>query len=57
MIFRMDFDMFYRILIFDLKSGICMAYSLGIMADFLNALISRIFGVFSSGLFAQNNSK
>ena len=27
------------------------------MADFQNGLISRIFGVFSSGFFAQNNSK
>ena len=26
------------------------------MADFQNGLISRIFGVFSSGFFAQNNS-
>ena len=26
------------------------------MADFLNRLISRIFGVSSSGFFAQNNS-
>ena len=26
------------------------------MADFQNRLISRIFGVFSSGFFAQNNS-
>ena len=34
MIFRMDFDMFFRILIFDLKSGFCMAFSLGIMVDF-----------------------
>ena len=26
------------------------------MADFKNGLISRMFGVFSSGFFAQNNS-
>ena len=26
------------------------------MGDFQNRLISRIFGVFSSGFFAQNNS-
>ena len=26
------------------------------MADFQKRLISRIFGVFSSGFFAQNNS-
>ena len=49
MISRMDFDMFFGILIFDPKSGFCMAYSLCMMADFQNALISRIFGVFSSG--------
>ena len=46
---RMDFDMFFRILIFDLQLGFCMGYSLCIMADFQNALISRIFRVFSSG--------
>ena len=45
MICRMDFDMFFGILIFDAKSG----YSLSMMADFQNALISRIFGIFSSG--------
>ena len=33
-----------------------MSYSLCIMADFENALISRIFGVFLEGFFAQNNS-
>ena len=46
---RMDFDMFFGILIFDPKSGFCMGYSLCMMADFQNALISRIFVVFSSG--------
>ena len=49
MISRMDFDMFFGILIFDPKSGFCMAYSLCMMADFQNALISRIFVVYSSG--------
>ena len=39
----MDFDMFFGILIFDPKWGFCM------MADFQNGLISRIFGLFSSG--------
>ena len=48
MICRMDFDMFFGILIFERKSGFCMGYSLCMMADFENALISRIFGVFSS---------
>ena len=49
MICRMDFDMFFVILIFDPKSGFCMGYRLCIVADFQSALISRIFGVFSSG--------
>ena len=49
MICRMDFDMFFRILIFDPKSGFCKGYSLCMMADFQNALISRIFSVLSSG--------
>jgi len=34
-----------------------MGYSLWMMADFQNGLICLIFGVFSSGFFAQNNSK
>ena len=42
MICRMDFDMFFGILIFDPKWGFCM------MADFQNALNSPIFGVYSS---------
>ena len=50
--------MFFGIVIFDPKSGIFMGYRLCIMADFQNALISRIFGVFFfEGFFAQNNSK
>ena len=53
MICRMDFDMFWGILIFDPKSGFCMGYSLCMMADFQNALISRIFGVFSSGFLQR----
>ena len=53
MICRVDFDMFFGILIFDLKSGFCMSYSLCMMADFENALISRIFGVFSSGFLQR----
>ena len=48
MICRMDFDIFFGILLFDLKSGFWMGYSSGMMADFQNALISRIFVVFSS---------
>ena len=57
MISRIHFDMFFGILIFDPKSGFCMDYSLCMMADFQNGLISLIFGVFSSGFFAQNNLK
>ena len=45
----MDFDMFFGILIFDPKSGFCKGYSLCMMADFRNGLISRIFSVFWSG--------
>ena len=34
-----------------------MGYSLCMMADFQNALIYRIFSVFSWGFFAENNFK
>ena len=34
-----------------------MGYSLCMMADFQNGLISRIFRVLRSGFFAQNNLK
>ena len=43
MICRMVFDMFFGILIFDIKGGFCMGYSLFMMANFENGLISRIF--------------
>ena len=49
MICRIDFDMFFGILIFDQKSWFCMGYNLCMMADFQNALISPIFDVFLSG--------
>ena len=49
MICRIDCDMLFGILILDPKSRFCMGYSLCMMADFQNALIFRIFGVFSSG--------
>ena len=58
----MFFCMFLDILIFDPNSTfcrgyrLCMGYSHCKMADFQNRLIARIFGVFSSGFFAQNNS-
>ena len=51
MIFRMDFDMFFGILISDPKRGFCMVYSLCMMADIQNDLISRMFRVFWSGFF------
>ena len=53
MISRMDFDMFFGILVSEPKSGFCMGYSLCMMADFENALISRIFGVFLSGFLQR----
>ena len=46
MISKINFDMCFAILIFDLKCGFCMGYSLCMMADFQNGLISRIFGLF-----------
>ena len=49
MIFRMDFDMFFGILIFEPNCGFCMGHSLYMMGDFQNALISRRFRVFASG--------
>ena len=45
MIFRMDFDLFFWILIFDSKWRVCMGYSLCMMADFQNGLISPIFRI------------
>ena len=51
MICRMDFEMSFGILIFDLKEVFCMGYSLFMMADFQNDLISRIFRLFWSGFF------
>ena len=49
MICRMDFDMFFAILIFDPKFGFCKAYSLCMMADFQNALFSPTFSFFWRG--------
>ena len=53
MICRMDFDMCFGILMFEPKGGFCMGYSLCMKADFENALISRIFGVFWSGFLQR----
>ena len=49
MICRIYFHMFFGILIFDPKWGFCMGYSLSMVADFQNGLISGILGVFLSG--------
>ena len=56
MICRMEFDMFFGILIFDPKSGFFMGYTLCMMADFQNGLISRIFSVFCSGFLHRTTS-
>ena len=53
MICTMDFDMSFEILIFDPKLGFFMGYSLCMTFDFENGLISRIFGVFSSGFLQE----
>ena len=53
MICRMDFDMFFGILIFDPKWGFCKGYSLWMMDDFWNGLISRKFSVFWSGILQR----
>ena len=49
MICKMDFDMFFGILTFNLKGEFCKGYRLCMMADFQNGPISRIFGPFWSG--------
>ena len=56
MICRMDFDMFFGILIFDSKPGFFMGYSLCMMADFQNDLNSRIFSVFCGGFLHKTTS-
>ena len=53
MICRIDFDMFFGILIFDPKSRFCMGYSLCMIIDFQNSLISPIFCVFSGGFLRR----
>ena len=53
MICRMDFDMFFKILIFDSKWGFCKGYSVCMIGDFENGLISRIFSVFWSAFWNQ----
>ena len=53
MICRMDFDMFFGILIFDPKWGFCKGYSLCMMGDVQNDLISRISSGFWSGFLPR----
>ena len=57
MVCGMDFDMFFGILIFDPKSGFFMGYSLCMMADFQNGVISRIFNVLLSGFLHKTTPK
>ena len=57
MVCGMDFGMFFGILIFDLKSGFCMGYSLCMMADFQNGVISRIFNILLSGFLHKTTPK
>ena len=57
MICRMDFDMFFGILILDQKLEFCTGYSLWMMADFENGLTSRIFSVFWSGFLQRATLK
>ena len=53
MICRMDFDMFFGILIFDPKQAFFMGYSLCMMAHFQDGLISRTFNFFWSGFLLR----
>ena len=53
---RINFDIFFAILIFDPKSGFCMGYTLCMMADFQNGLISRIFSFFCIGFLHKTTS-
>ena len=53
MIYKMDFDMFFGILIFEPKQGFCKGYSPCMMALFENGLIYGIFRVFSSGFLQR----
>ena len=57
MVCAMDFDMLFGNLIFDPKSGFCMGYSLCMMADFQNGLISRIFNFLLSGFLHKPTPK
>ena len=47
--------MYFGILIFDPKCGFCMGYSVCVMANFQNRLISRIFSDFWSGFLRRTS--
>ena len=53
---RIIFSMFLRKKKLKITCPFCMGYRLTKMEDLQNALISRLFGVFGRGFFAQNNS-
>ena len=53
MICRMDVDMFFGILIFHLKKRFSMGYSLCMISDFKNGLISRVFRDFGVNFCAE----
>ena len=55
MICRMDFDMFFGILVFEPKRKFCMGYSLCMMANLQNGLISGIVSVFCNGFFHRTS--
>ena len=53
---RIIFSMFLRKKKLKITCPFCICYRLTKMEDLQNALISRLFGVFARGFFAQNNS-
>ena len=53
---RIDFCMFFGILIFDPNRTFWQGYSLWKLADFQNGVISGIFGVCSSGFLHRTTS-
>ena len=55
--YKIDFDMVFGILNFDLWWRFFKGYRPGIMANFQNRLISRIFNVFHVVFFAHNICK
>ena len=53
--FRIHFDMFFGILIFDSKWWFCKGYRLSMIAHFQNGLISWTFGLFPSGFLHRTS--